>query len=151
MKTSWMKIIKNSIKRGLRFKPIKKLLKTTVNVRGNKKMWKKIKRAVKSKNFNKVAKIVSTPIKKKIKVPKISNKKNKLNRRYSLNFPAKKRWVLRYRTYLTFYWRYYYNYNYWVSHCWGRWWWRRCYWCRHATWSWYQHWYWTGYYYWSYE
>jgi len=148
--TSWMKFINNGIKRGLGYNAIKKYIKNVINFRGGKKIWKKIKIAIKKKDSDKFKKIIFNPPKVIIKIPKIDGGR-RLRKRYSLNFPAKKKWVLRFKTYRTFYWRYFYNYNYWVNHCYGRWFWRRCIWLRHARLSWYQHWYWTSIPYWSWE
>jgi len=147
--TTWMKNIKKDIKGGVGFKIIKKYLQDTINLNVKKETWKQIKDAAKKKDIKVITKIILRPIRITIKTPKIG--KNKLKRRYSLNFPAKRRWVLRFRSFRTFYWRYYYNYNYWVNHCFRVFWWRRCFWRRHVKYSWYQHWYWTSIPYWSWE
>jgi len=138
-KQPWMKNVKSAVKSGVKFTAIKTMLKTMGNVKGNTSYWANIKKAIKQKNVTKIIRLVSLPVRQVFVW------------RRPVYYPPAKRWVLRYRSYITWSWRYYYT-RFWTTHCWGWWWWRRCYWCLHSGgWYWYRNYYWTGYYYWSYE
>lgn len=138
-KQSWFKNVKGAVKSGVSIQQVKQILKSSGNVKGDPSFWRKVAEAVKTKNIQRIVRLVSLPV----RAPVVW--------RRPVYYPPQKRWVLRYRSYVTWRWSYYYR-GYWARHCYRRWWWVTCYWCRHGGgYYWYRYYYWTGYNYWSYE
>jgi len=136
----WFTTVKKLIRSNANIKEVKKVLIEQANVKGNTSFWRNIANAVKTKNVDKVVRQVSLPV------------RTRFVWRAPVYYPPRKRWILRYRSYITWYWAYRSWGGYWRYYCRRWWWWRRCWW----SWSsrggyWYRYYYWTGYRYWSYE
>jgi hypothetical protein len=122
-------------KRG--FKKIKKIL-IKHHITGPKSWFKKIKKAVKTKNFHKVFKAITTsPVPKKI----VPVRRTPIRRQV-----RQKRWVLRQRYFQTWHWAWQLRFV--LQRRWFLWW-RWFVWV--LRWVPYQRWYWASYNYWSYE
>jgi len=130
------------------------------NFKGNASWFKKIRRSV-NKGYSKfVNSITTTPVPKitKIKTKTPAHTPTPIKKsaprytpvQYVYVYRPSWKWVIRYRSYLTYYWRGYYTLVWYLS-CWGWWFWRWCRWQLGWQWNSYPYWYWATYGYWAYQ
>jgi len=128
------------------------------NYKGDSAWFKKVRKSVKLGYSKFINRITTTPVPKvtEIKTKSPAVKPTPIARSPARYTPAQYvyvyrpqwRWVMRWNSYLTYYWASWYQW-YWYMSCWGWWWWRWCRWF--AGWRWYSYpvWYWRSYNYWT--
>jgi hypothetical protein len=163
-KQAWMVEIKNVFNKkqqhsGAGWNKIVAILKKN-NFKGNASWFKTVRRSV-NKGYSKfVNSITTTPVPKitKIKTKTPVSKPTPIQKspvrytpvQYVYVYRPSWKWIIRSRSYLTYYWRGYYSLV-WYVHCWRWWWWTFCRWALRWQWNSYPYWYWASYNYWSLE
>jgi len=140
--TPWAQTVKKIINNGGSFAQVKQVLQKNGFNNASRKYWNNIQTSVRKSNFNACIRYVV--VRPAPYIPRVV---------YTPQVYVR-RWVIRYRSYLTYYWggywgiRWGYRWN-----CWGWWWWRRCWGGWYTYWQYirYPVWYWRSYSYWSYE
>jgi len=140
--TPWAQKVKTIIKNGGGFSQIKQVLQKSGFNNASRSYWNNIRTQVRKNNFQ--ATIRYVVVRPAPYVPRVV---------YTPRVYVR-RWVIRYRSYLTYYWGGYWGIRWgWRWYCRGWWWWRRCWVGSYAYWQYirYPVWYWRSYSYWSYE
>jgi len=141
----WVVKVQQIVKSGGSFTQVKQVLKNNGFNTAPRTFWNNVQKSVQTGSASNVVRAVVRPAAPYI--PPV---------RYVAPTPAQpvRRWVLRYASYLTYYWSGYWIYS-WQRHCgcWRWWWWIRCncWWNRSARYVSYPVYYWRSYSYWSYQ
>jgi len=144
-KSPWVAKVQQIVKNGGSFTQVKKVLQKNGFNRAPSTFWNKVQKSVQTGKVSNVVRAVVRPVAPYI--PPV---------RYVAPRPAQpvRKWVLRYHSYLTYYWGGYWSYT-WKTycHCCRRWWWSgcNCWWGRSARYISYPVYYWRTYSYWVYQ